>query len=39
MGDGLDGGMGIEGHTCDEHSVYDESLNSTLETNIALYVN
>ena len=35
-------GMGIKEGTCDEHRVLhlsDESLNSPLETNIALYVN
>ena len=34
--------MGIKEGTCDEHwvlCVSDESLNSTPETNIALYVN
>ena len=32
--------MGIKEGTCDEHRVlYDESLNSTPETNIALFVN
>lgn len=34
--------MGIKKGTCDEHwmlYVSDESLNSTPETNIALYVN
>ena len=40
--DGLKGVMGIKEGTCDEHwglYVSDESLNSTPETNIALYVN
>ena len=34
--------IGIKEGTCDEHwdfSVSDESLNSTPETNIALYIN
>ena len=34
--------MGIKEGTCDEHQVLyvsDESLNSTTETNITLYVN
>ena len=42
VGDGLDRSMGIKEGTCDEHWVLyvsDESLNSTPETNIILYVN
>ena len=34
--------VGIKEDTCDEHWVWyasDESLNSTPETNVALYVN
>ena len=40
--DGGGWGMGIKEGTCDEHwvpYVSDESLNSTFETNIALYDN
>ena len=38
----VSGAMGIKEGTCDEHWVLyvsDESLNSTPETNITLYVN